>query len=82
MNEFAIGARPAIGGFHGLIRKVHKADYETVNHDGEPLLFATREEARAAAGDALCAYINGTMMRRDGEIVGKARREAERVFSK
>ncbi|QQM29315.1 hypothetical protein JET14_13375 [Martelella lutilitoris] len=82
MNEVAIGTRPAVGGFHGLIRKVHKADFETVNRCGEPLVFETREAARAAAGDALCAYINGNLMRRDGAIIGKAKREAERVFAK
>lgn len=82
MNEVAIGTCPALGGYHGLIRKVHKAKFEAVERNGKALVFATREAARAAAGDALCAYINGTMMRRDGETIGKAKQEAEKVFAK
>ncbi|ENN86049.1 hypothetical protein RHSP_31849 [Rhizobium freirei PRF 81] len=82
MNQFAIGSMPVPGGFLGWFRKVHRADNEIVKGEkGLPIVFPTRAEAKAAAGDAMVAYINGSFVR-SGEIIPAAKIEAERHFKK
>lgn len=80
MNEFSIGAQPVPGGYVGWFRKVHRADNEILKGDrGQPIIFPTKAEAKAAAGDALVAYMNGSFCR-SGEIIPSARLEAEKLF--
>lgn len=79
MNEFAIGAQPVSGGYIAWFRKVHKADNEVIKEKGgKPKLFATRAEAKAAAGEAMVAYINGNLTR-DGARAGR-HEAAEALF--
>lgn len=79
MNEFQIGAQPIAGGYLAWIRKVHRADNEVIKgKGGKPVIYPTREAAKAAAGDAMVAYINGSLVR-DGEVI-KARSEGDAHF--
>lgn len=75
MNEFQIGTEPVAGGHIGWIRKVHRARNEIIVGDrGAPIIFATSDAAKAAAGEAMVAYLN-THMVRDGvrlETLSKA----------
>ncbi|TXH83256.1 MAG: hypothetical protein E6Q77_04745 [Rhizobium sp.] len=75
MNEFQIGTEAVVGGHHGWIRKVHRATNEILKDGrGEPIVFATQDAAKAAAGEAIVAYLN-TPMLRDGarvEAISKA----------
>ncbi|NLS19516.1 hypothetical protein HGP16_23545 [Rhizobium sp. P40RR-XXII] len=75
MNQFQIGTEAVAGGHHGWIRKVHRATNEIVRDSrGEPIVFATQDAAKAAAGEAMVAYLN-TPMLRDGarvEAISKA----------
>ncbi len=80
MNEFAIGTQAVPGGHIAWFRKVHRAENEIVRGDrGQPIIFPTKSEAKAAAGDALVAYMNGSFCR-SGEIIPSARLEAEKLF--
>ncbi|MGV1913840.1 hypothetical protein [Agrobacterium vitis] len=80
MNQFAIGAQPVAGGFIAWFRKVHKCDNEILKgKGGHPIVYATRSEAKAAAGEAIVAYINGSLVR-DGAIV-EAQSAADAVFA-
>lgn len=82
MNQFAIGYMAVPGGFIGWFRKVHRADNEIVKGEkGQPIIFPTRAEAKAAAGDAIVAYMNGSFVR-SGEIIPAAKIEAEKHFRK
>jgi hypothetical protein len=75
MNEFQIGTEAVAGGHLGWIRKVHRATNEILRDKrGEPIVFATQDAAKAAAGEAMVAYLN-TPMLRDGarvEAISKA----------
>ena len=75
MNEFQIGTEAVTGGHLGWIRKVHRATNEILkDQSGEPIVFATQDAAKAAAGEAMVAYLN-TPMLRDGarvEAISKA----------
>ncbi|MBN8951432.1 MULTISPECIES: hypothetical protein [unclassified Rhizobium] len=75
MNEFQIGTEAVAGGHLGWIRKVHRATNEILRDNrGEPIVFATQDAAKAAAGEAMVAYLN-TPMLRDGarvEAISKA----------
>lgn len=80
MNEFSIGAQPVGGGWVGWFRRVHKADNEVIKgKGGQPQIFPTREAAKAAAGEHLCAYINGHLVRDGAKI--QARSDADAVFN-
>jgi len=82
MNEFAIGTQAVPGGFLGWFRKVHRAENEIVKGErGQPIIFPTKSEAKAAAGEAIVAYMNGSFVR-SGEILSAPRREAEELFRK
>lgn len=49
MNDLDARAMPApCGRYHGQYRMVHRADYETVERDGKPALFKTRDAAELA----------------------------------
>ncbi|MFK0163509.1 hypothetical protein [Rhizobium sp. NPDC090279] len=75
MNEFQIGTEAVAGGHLGWIRKVHRATNEILRDNrGEPIVFATQDAAKAAAGEAMVAYLN-TPILRDGarvEAISKA----------
>ena len=64
MNEFQIGTEAVADGHLGWIRKVHRATKEIVRDSrGEPIVFATQDAAKAAAGEAMVAYLNTPMAR-------------------
>lgn len=81
MNEVNARAVPVMGGYHGLLRKVHRADYETVNENGVPILFASAQEAEIAAWRALKAHLQGDIVG-SGEKASAALSEAEAKFGK
>lgn len=84
MNELDARAIPHQGQFVGQFRKVHKAEYETVCENGEPILFKTSDAAKVAAWEALAASGHlSTLMRRDGcTLADTARAAAERLFAR
>ncbi len=80
MNEFSIGAHPVPGGFIAWFRKVHKASNEVIKEKGgRPKIYPTRDAATAAAGQAIVAYINGSLLR-DGEKL-QATCKADALFT-
>jgi hypothetical protein len=80
MNEFSIGAQPVPGGFIAWFRKVHKVDNEILKgKGGHPIVYPTKAEAKAAAGEAMVAYLNGAIVR-DGAII-EAKSKAEALFN-
>lgn len=83
MNEVNATSRPAPGGgYHGLLRKVHRADYEPVQENGIPVVFPSAHEAEIAAWRALRAHLCGDIVR-DGEtIAAGAKAKAEAFFRK
>lgn len=79
MNEFAIGAQPVATGFYAWFRKVHKCENEILKgKGGHPIVYPTKAEAKAAAGDAIVAYINGSLVR-DGALL-QASSQADAAF--
>lgn len=79
MNEFQIGTEPVAGGHLGWIRKVHRATNEVLKDArGELIVFSSQDAAKAAAGEAIVAYLN-TPMLRDGARV-EVRSKAEALF--
>lgn len=77
MNEFAIGAQPVAGGFVAWFRKVHKCDNEILKgKGGHPIIYPTKAEAKAAAGEAMVAYINGSITA-SGELAGGSVKQAK-----
>lgn len=82
MNEVDAKSRPAPGGgYYGLLRKVHRADYEPVQANGVPIIFRTAHEAEIAAWRALKAHLCGDLLR-DGETISAAKDRAEGFFKK
>ncbi|WP_205909076.1 hypothetical protein [Neorhizobium lilium] len=80
MNEFAIGAQPMGNGYIAWFRKVHKCDNEILKgKGGNPIIFGSKAEAKAAAGEAIVAYINGSLVR-DGAVV-QGQSTADAVFN-
>ena len=83
MNEFALGAHPVAGGFIAWIRKVHKAENEIIKgKGGHPVIYPTKDAAKAAAGDAIVAYLNSPIvgMNAVSGAHSPARSAAERLF--
>lgn len=79
MNSFQIGAFPVHGGYLGWIRKVHRADNEILKSDrGHPIVFTSKAEA--AAGEAMCEYLNSPMLR-SGDRIENAKSVAEAQFN-
>lgn len=79
MNEFQIGAQPIAGGYLAWFRRVHKADNEIIKgKGGKPVVYPTKDAAKAAAGEAMVAYINGSLVR-DGVTV-EASSKADLLF--
>lgn len=82
MNEIDARAVRYQGQFVGQFRRVHKADYETVQENGEVVLFSTEAEAERAAWRAMSAHLT-TLMRRDGcTVADSARAAAEKLFAR
>ncbi|PWJ93554.1 hypothetical protein C8D77_101233 [Mesorhizobium loti] len=81
MNEVNAKSRPVAGGHHGLLRKVHRSDYETVNENGIPILFATAGEAELAAWHALRAHLQSQIVG-SGDKASAALSQAEEKFGK
>lgn len=80
MNCVDVRAVRMQGRFAAQFRRVHRADYETVEDNGETVLFETEDKAKVAGWEALTAHIN-TIMRRSGETVAAdARSKAEALF--
>lgn len=84
MNEIDARSIPHQGQFAAQFRRVHKATYETVCVNGDPVLFKTSDAAKVAAWEALAASGHlSTLMRRDGcTLADTARAEAERLFAR
>lgn len=80
MNGVSVRAIRSNGQYAAQFRRVHKAEYETVQENGKPVLFSTEDKAKLAGWEALTAHIN-TIMRRDGATVAAdARKAAEAIF--
>ncbi|MDP9809377.1 hypothetical protein J2W42_002225 [Rhizobium tibeticum] len=80
MNEFQIGAQAVPGGYIAWFRKVHKASNEVIKEKGgRPKIYPTKDAATAAAGQAIVAYINGSLLR-DGETL-QASNTADALFN-
>jgi hypothetical protein len=77
MNEFQIGTDAVEGGHLGWIRKVHRATNEVLKDSrGEPIIFSTRDAAKAAAGEAIVAYLNTPMLRDGARVERMSKAEA------
>ncbi|MBM7048326.1 MULTISPECIES: hypothetical protein [Rhizobium] len=77
MNEFQIGTEAVAGGHLGWIRKVHRATNEILkDRSGEPIVFATQDAAKAAAGEAMVAYLNTPMLRNGARVEAISKAEA------
>ncbi|RWB67574.1 hypothetical protein [Mesorhizobium sp.] len=82
MNHFAGFTVPVHGGHHAMLRFAEDGKAEPVmGKHGKPMVFSTELEAQKAVTIHLLAYINGHM-RRDGDIAGRAKEEANRIFRK
>lgn len=69
MNEFQIGVFPVPGGYLGWVRKVHRASNEILKSDrGHPIVFTSKAEAKAAAGEAMCEFLNSPIFRSGDRI--------------
>lgn len=84
MNAFAIGSFPHRNGFLGYFRRVHRATNEILKDtNGTEIIFPSKAEAKAAAADELCRYLNGSMVC-TGPMPSKRdvrRQAAERQFN-
>ncbi|NTJ67290.1 hypothetical protein G6M50_04885 [Agrobacterium rhizogenes] len=77
MNAFQIGTEAVAGGHLGWIRKVHRATNEILRDSrGEPIVFATQDAAKAAAGEAMVAYLNTPMLRDGARVEAFSKAEA------
>lgn len=77
MNEFQIGTEAVAGGHLGWLRKVHRATNEILRDSrGEPIVFATQDAAKAAAGEAIVAYLNTPMLRGGARVEAISKAEA------
>lgn len=80
MNDVNARAVPAMGGFVGQIRKVNRADYETVCRDGKPILFSCRKDAEIAAWRTLREHLIHDIVGSGERIALAARTKAEELF--
>lgn len=77
MNEFQIGTEAVAGGHLGWIRKVHRAANEVLKDNrGEAIVFLTEVAAKAAAGEAIVAYLNTPMLRDGARVERMSKAEA------
>lgn len=82
MNCFAGFTRPIPGGFHAMLRFAEDGQAEPIMGDGgKPVIFANELEAQKAVTLHLLRYINGHF-RREGDIAGRVKEEASRLFRK
>lgn len=84
MNTYAVRVVWTGLFWHGEFRCSDHGDFHTVQINGQPAQFASREEARAAAHDALLAYMNGNLVRFGGTVSLKeaAKNAADKLFRK
>jgi hypothetical protein len=80
MNSIDVRAVPIHGQFIARFKRVHKAEYETVQENGEPVLFPTSDKAKLAGWEAMTAHLT-SLMRRDGCTI-EAREAAEAIFTR
>jgi len=80
LNRFEVGAEPVKQGYHGWFRRVEKARNQILKDGhGAEIVFASHADAKAAAADALCDYLNGDL-RSTGLLPGGHKAEAEALF--
>lgn len=81
MNEFKIGTQQVAAGHLAWIRKVHQTEREYIKgKGGVPIIYPTKADAKAAAGEAIVAYINGHLTATGYQMELKS--EAEAIFKK
>lgn len=82
MNHFAGFTVPVHGGYHAMLRFAEDGQAEPVLcAKGAPVVFKTELEAQKAVTEHLLRFFNGAL-RRDGDIAGRAKEQAERIFRK
>jgi hypothetical protein len=82
MNCFQGFAHPVIGGFHAMLRFAEDGQAEPVLGDGgKPIIFPNEHEAQKAVTLHLLRFMNGRY-RREGDVAGRAKEEADRLFRK
>jgi hypothetical protein len=80
LNRFEVGAEPVKQGYLGWFRRVEKARNQILRDGrGDEIVFPSLADAKAAAADALCSYLNGGL-RSTGLMPRKHRAEAEALF--
>lgn len=80
MNRFEVGAEPVKHGYLGWFRRVEKARNQVLRDGrGTEIIFPSQADAKAAAADALCRYLNSGL-RSTGLLPGKHRAEADALF--
>ena len=84
MNTYAVRVVWTGLFWHGEFRCSDHGDFHIVQINGQPAQFPSREEAKAAAHDALLAYMNGNLVRFGGTVSLKdaAKNAADRLFRK
>lgn len=80
VNDLNARAIPYQGQFLGQFRRVHKPAWETVQENGEPILFPVASEAECAAWRVLRLHL-GEVLGYRGESVSP-RERAEQEFQK
>jgi len=78
LNDLNARAIPYQGQFLGQFRRVHKPAWETVQENGEPILFPLASEAECAAWRVLREHMGEVLgYRAGGELSARDRAEAE-----
>jgi hypothetical protein len=82
MNCFDGYTRPVVGGHHAMLRFAEDGQAEPVLGDGgKPVIFPNELEAQKAVTLHLLRFMNGRY-RREGEVAGRVKEQAERIFRK
>lgn len=80
MNRFEVGAERVKQGYLGWFRRVEKARNHVLKDGrGAEIIFASLADAKAAAADALCNYLNGEL-RSTGLMPARHKARAEALF--
>lgn len=78
MNDLNARSVPRQGQFIGQFRRVHKAAWETVQENGEAILFPVASEAECAAWRVLRTHMGEVLgYRAEIELSARDRAEAE-----